>query len=374
MPCYKDKKAGTWYCQFRYCDFTGAHRQKRKRGFKTKREAQAWEHEFRLTMAKSCDMMLASFAELYFDDMEQHLRESTIDTKLNIFKTKIIPYLGKRKMNEITPLDVREWQKQIRLDGEATGLPYSETYLRSIHSQLTALFNYAKTFYGITVNPCDAAGSMGSSSAGEMLIITQEQYRVLRKEFRNEAYLLAFDILFWTGCREGEMLALSPRDLSGDDQLRIYKNYRRKKGQDHIGPTKNSKKNGNRVIPIPHWLAEEIRAYCSRLYDLGPDDRILYMTSSALNKELTRCTQLTGLPDIRVHDLRHSHVSLCIELGYSALLVAKRIGDTVAVVLKTYAHLYPNKQKELVTQLESLTETGETDVVNLVSLRSAKIG
>ncbi len=98
------------------------------------------------------------------------------------------------------------------------------------------------------------------------------------------------------------------------------------------------------------------------------------MTSSALNKELTRCTQLTGLPDIRVHDLRHSHVSLCIELGYSALLVAKRIGDTVAVVLKTYAHLYPNKQKELVTQLESLTETGETDVVNLVSLRSAKIG
>lgn len=109
MPCYKDKKAGTWYCQFRYCDFTGAHRQKRKRGFKTKREAQAWEREFRLTKAKSCDMMLASFAEVYFDDMEQHLRESTIDTKLNIFKTKIIPYLGKRKMNEITPLDVRRY-------------------------------------------------------------------------------------------------------------------------------------------------------------------------------------------------------------------------------------------------------------------------
>lgn len=141
---------------------------------------------------------------------------------------------------------------------------------------------------------------MGSSVAGEMLIITKDQYELLRKEFRNEAYLLAFDILFWTGCREGEMLALLPKDLTDDDQLRIYKTYHRKKGQDIFGPTKNSKKGGNRNVPIPHWLAEEFRTYCSRLYGLTPDDRVFYMTCTALNKELTRCTQLTYLPDIRV--------------------------------------------------------------------------
>ena len=96
-------------------------------------------------------------------------------------------------------------------------------------------------------------------------------------------------------------------------------------------------------MPIPHWLAEEFRTYCSRLYGLTPDDRVFYMTCTALNKELTRCTQLTYLPDIRVHDLRHSHVSLCIELGYSVVLVARRIGDTVPVVMRTYAHLYPQQ-------------------------------
>ena len=105
---------------------------------------------------------------------------------------------------------------------------------------------------------------------------------------------------------------------------------------------------------IPHWLAEEFRTYCSRLYGLTPDDRVFYMTCTALNKELTRCTTITYLPDIRVHDLRHSHASLCIELGYSAVLVAKRLGDTVPVVMKTYAHLYPNKQAELVSKLEDL--------------------
>ena len=355
MPCYKDEKTGTWYCQFRYTDFTGAQKQKRKRGFKTRREAQEWEREFHLQKAKSCDMTLASFVELYFNDREHHVRDTTMDTKRNIFDTKIVPLLGNRKMNEITALDIRDWQQRIKEMGEATGLPYAETYLYTIHAQLTALFNYAQTFYGLRFNPCDAAGYMGSSVAGEMLIITKDQYEILRKEFRNEAYLLAFDILFWAGCREGEMLALLPKDLTDDDQLRIYKTYHRKKGQDILGPTKNSKKGGNRNVPIPHWLAEEFRTYCSKLYGLTPDDRVFYMTCTALNKELTRCTQLTYLPDIRVHDLRHSHVSLCIELGYSIVLVAKRIGDTVPVVMRTCAHLYPNKQPELVSRLETLS-------------------
>ena len=242
MPCYKDEKTGTWYCQFRYADFTGKRKQKRKRGFKTKREAQEWEREFHLQKAKSCDMTLASFVELYFNDREHHVRGTTMDTKQNIFDTKIVPLLGNRKMNEITALDIRDWQQRVKEMGKATGLPYSETYLYTIHAQLTALFNYAQTFYGLRFNPCDAAGYMGSSVAGEMLIITKDQYELLRKEFRNEAYLLAFDILFWTGCREGEMLALLPKDLTDDDQLRIYKTYHRKKGRTSLAPPRTAKK------------------------------------------------------------------------------------------------------------------------------------
>lgn len=77
----------------------------------------------------------------------------------------------------------------------------------------------------------------------------------------------------------------------------------------------------------------------------------------------------TYLPDIRVHDLRHSHVSLCIELGYSIVLVAKRIGDTVPVVMRTYAHLYPNKQQELVSKLEAIgSPTSNNDDSDLMSL------
>lgn len=72
---------------------------------------------------------------------------------------------------------------------------------------------------------------------------------------------------------------------------------------------------------------------------------------------------------IRVHDLRHSHVSLCIELGYSVVLVARRIGDTVPVVMRTYAHLYPNKQQELVSKLEAIgSPSSNDDESDLMSL------
>lgn len=171
-----------------------------------------------------------------------------------------------------------------------------------------------------------------------------------------------------TAYRTFEMAQLKSFALT-TQRLRIYKTYHRKKGQDIFGPTKNSKKGGNRNVPIPHWLAEEFRTYCSRLYGLTPDDRVFYMTCTALNKELTRCTQLTYLPDIRVHDLRHSHVSLCIELGYSVVLVARRIGDTVPVVMRTYAHLYPNKQQELVSKLEAIgSPSSNDDESDLMSL------
>ena len=88
-----------------------------------------------------------------------------------------------------------------------------------------------------------------------------------------------------------------------------------------------------------------------------------------VNLESCELVPITYLPDIRVHDLRHSHVSLCIELGYSIVLVAKRIGDTVPVVMRTYAHLYPNKQQELVSKLEAIgSPTSNNDDSDLMSL------
>ena len=151
----------------------------------------------------------------------------------------------------------------------------------------------------------------------------------------------------------------------------VPETYTNSNAREHGGAEKTISEEKVLGMPnLPYYLRTNVPVFSVALnqresFYIFPD-KIFYI---ALNKELTRCTQLTYLPDIRVHDFRHSHVSLCIELGYSIVLVAKRIGDTVPVVMRTYAHLYPNKQQELVSKLEAIgSPTSNNDDSDLMSL------
>ena len=117
--------------------------------------------------------------------------------------------------------------------------------------------------------------------------------------------------------------------------------------------------------PLKRGIIQPLRITAGRLFQIsGAED-----FSRPVRRIRCRTGHVGDLPDIRVHDLRHSHVSLCIELGYSIVLVARRIGDTVPVVMRTYAHLYPNKQQELVSKLEAIgSPTSNNDDSDLMSL------
>lgn len=142
MPIYKDKKNGTWYVMVRYKDWTGANKQKCQRGFETKREAQEWECQFKLQKKADIDMTLAAFCELYEMDMKPKLKLNTWLTKEHIIKTKIVPYLGNRKISEITAKDIIDWQNTMRSLKTSNGKAMSPTYLKTIHAQLSSIFNH----------------------------------------------------------------------------------------------------------------------------------------------------------------------------------------------------------------------------------------
>ena len=151
MPIYKDKKNGTWYAMVRYKDWTGANKQKCQRGFETKREAQEWEYQFKLKRKADIDMTLASFCELYEMDVKPKLKLSTWLTKESIIKHKILPYLGKRKIAEITAKDVVDWQNKMRELETSCGKTMSPTYLKTIadrvgHECEKITYRYAHLF------------------------------------------------------------------------------------------------------------------------------------------------------------------------------------------------------------------------------------
>ena len=347
MKAEKDKKTGKWLIQYRYTDWQGKRRKSTKRGFATKREAEEWLRNFLITQKADFDMKFEDFWKIYCADMETRLREHTMRTKKYIVELKILPYFGNKRVNDITAADIRQWQNELIKMG------YSPTYLKTINNQLSAIFNYAVRYYDLKSNPCAKAGSMGKSKAEEMDFWTGEEFRRFIDSVMNKRLsYMAFMTLYWTGMRLGELLALNLKDVDLEKRtIAITKSYQRLGKKDVITPPKTSK--SKRVITIPEFLAADIKDYMDSLYDLQEDDRLFPITKYYLEHEMQRGIKESGVKRIRVHDLRHSHASMLIELGFSPLEIANRLGhEKVETTLNTYSHLYPNKQTKLAERLD----------------------
>lgn len=345
MSATRDGKM--WRCQFYYEDWQGIRHKKNKRGFKTKAEAEAWERDFRQQQQKDLDINFENFVEIYFKDMEHRLRESTIINKRYVFDLKVTPYFKNKKMCEIKASDVRAWQNALIKKG------YAATYLKSINNQLAALFNYATRYYDLRDNPCRKAGSIGKSKAEEMDFWTKQEFKEFLPSMDEKPEArMAFLLLYWTGMRIGELLALTYEDVDFDNRtITINKSYQRIKGKDMITPPKTPK--SNRKVTIPPFLAEELEEYCSVLYGITAKERMFRYTKSFMEHEIVRGIKETGVKRIRLHDLRHSHASLLVEMGFQPLAIAERLGhEKIETTLSTYSHLYPNKQLELADKLE----------------------
>ena len=366
LPVYKDEKRNTWYCKCNYRDWLGESKSKMKRGFATKKEALEWEREFLQRQSSSMDMKLSSFVDVYFDDKAPRLKERSIMTKRTLIETKILPYFGDKQMNDITAVDIIKWQNAL-LNQE-----YKPTYLRMIQNQLTALFNHAERFYDLKDNPCKKVDKMGRANAKELNFWTKDEFEVFIQCFteEEEMYRIIFLMLFWLGCRVGELLALTESDIDLEaGTVSISKTYFRRNKTDYITAPKTE--SSNRKITIPQFLQDEIKQFLDRQYELMPEERIFPITDRAIQKKMKQKTEQAKLKPIRVHDLRHSHIALLIEKGMQPLVIAQRVGhDSVNTTMNIYGHLYPNKQKQ-VADLLNAEATGELKN-NLVDMETEK--
>ena len=202
MAAFKNKKNGTWYVQFRYTDWKGERQQKLKRGFATKREALEWEREFLMEKQADVNMTFESFVALYEKDIKPKLKLNTWLTKESIIKKKILPYFAKRKLSEITAKDIICWQNEVREMTDCHGKPLSKTYLKTVHNQLSAIFNHAARFYGLNLNPARQAGNMGAEERKEMLFWTREEYTKFSEAMMDKPLsFYAFEVLYWCGSK-----------------------------------------------------------------------------------------------------------------------------------------------------------------------------
>ncbi len=166
--------------------------------------------------------------------------------------------------------------------------PYSQTYLKTLHNQLSAIFNHAVRYYELRSNPAAKAGNMGSEEHKEMLFWTKEEYKKFSFEMMDKPVsFYAFEMLYWCGIREGELLALTAADFDFEKEtVRINKSYQRLHGEDVITTPKTKK--SNRIIKMPKFLCEEMQEYLQMIYGLKKKDRIFTVTKSYLHHEMDR--------------------------------------------------------------------------------------
>ena len=347
MPTYYNEKTKKYYCKFYYTDWQGIRRQKKKEGFTLARDAKAYEQDFLNKAAGDCSMKFSALYENYIEDYKARRKPTSVYCREYAFKKHFLPVFGNMPLTAITPVTIRKWQNDIINAG------YSATYQHALNAYLSAAFNYAVKYYSLKENPVKQAGTIGKSHAGERQFWTKQEFKqfLVTVENKPEARM-AFLLLYWTGMRIGELLALTYNDIDLEKRtISINKSYQRLDGRDIITPPKTPK--SKRIVTIPPFLAEELREYMFRLYGIMADERMFRFTKSYMEHEIIRGIKASGVKRIRLHDLRHSHASLLVEMGFTPLAIADRLGhEKIETTLNTYSHLYPNKQGELADKLE----------------------
>lgn len=358
MAVYKESDTNTWRVIYRYTDWMGERKQTSKRGFLTKREALAWEREQLQKVKADLDMTFESFVETYTADMQSRVKENTWETKAHIIRTKLLPYFGKRKMCEIQPKEIIAWQNEMINYKDEKGNAYSPVYLKTLHNQLSAIFNHAVKFYGLTINPASKVGNMGKAKNKEMLFWTKDEYKKFADAMMDKPLsFYTFEMLYWCGIREGELLALTPADFDFERKtVTINKSYQRLKGRDVITTPKTPK--SNRTIKMSQFLCDEMQEFIKTLYGIEPSDRIFTITKHYLHHEMDRGAKEAAIKRIRIHDIRHSHISLLIDMGFSAIAIADRVGHESIEITYNYAHLFPSRQTEMADRLDIEREGG----------------
>lgn len=364
---YTKAQGQMWFSKFRYTDpESGTIQTIVKRGFATKKEAKQYEEEFldaigQTEAAKGTVeefTQVKTFGDVFDEYLSSHkredIKESTLGTKYNIFEHHIFPTFKDRPVEEITDDDIADWQNEIKALKKPDGKPFSDAYLRTIQSQFNSIINYAHDKGYLKCNPLADIKNMGNKEKRVDFWTSDEYERFAYCAMQEPKYYYCYEVLYWCGMREGEMLALTLKDIDFDEGvIHITKTYQRINGREIISSPKTQ--SSVRKVSMPGFLMDELKEYIAMRYGLKEDERVFDVNKSALIKNFQTFSQEAGLKKITIHGLRHSHVSLLISKKYDIFEISKRIGHkSVKTTQDIYGHLFDEVQKTIANDLDNL--------------------
>lgn len=350
MSVYKDKTNGKWKAEV---NITGENpHRKRKTGFSTKKEALEWEREYIERFKSSSKIKFETLLKEYLKDFEKRRKEISFINKKQICEKHILPFFKNYKLENITPATIRKYQNDYLLETKL-----KKTTINLIESHLITILNFAVKFYGLKENVFNKIDKVGNKKTEKEIKIWKiDDFEIFIKHVEKEPFKTVFNLLFFTGMRKGEMLALTVKDIDFKNNIiNIDKTYHRIKKKDIITLPKN--RSSIRKIKIDNNLSKILKNYILLLYKPHENQRIFKISSETIKKYLYKTIKKTNLKRITLHDFRHSHASFLIHKNINILAVSKRLGhENTTITLKTYAHLYKEDENKIVDLLEAIGE------------------
>lgn len=286
---------------------------------------------------------------------EQRVRPTTLVTYCCLLDRHVKPYLGGTRLEKLDHIHLDAWHAAMERDGASTRTR------RAAHVLLGTILRRAVRLGVLNRNPLDRI-EKPRVCAVEAPVLTPEQVRVLLEAARDHRFEALFVLAVTTGARQGELFGLEWRDVDLEaGVLSIHRSLVEAAGQISVGQPKTQK--SRRSLDLPQNALQALLAHRARLGATPhPMARIFSDTegrplrkSNFIRREWHPLLQRAGLPRVKFHALRHTHVTVLLAAGGNLKAVSERVGHSrTSMTSDVYAHAVQGMQRELAEKLDRL--------------------
>ncbi len=376
MPSYpvrKTKNGTVFDVRFRIIDENGAEVQKRLCGFSTQRAAKQAYLDFMKTytppvleLKKDDEYIFDALFTLYKKRTEAELAVSSFYDLNWIFDKYITPYFHGKSIPKLTKADYSTWQTDLwTIKNPKNGEYYTQKYLTKIRSTFMTFLNWCEETYDINNLYKFIRKPKRKGMKKEMQFWELDEFLKFQNIIDDTMWKTFFMSLFYSGCRVGELLALADSNVildKGSYCFVINKGLTRKTGTSSnkylITAPKTS--TSNRTIILPSVMTDQIELYLQYKKEKNLSSQFFFCGDAPIaqrtyQRSFEKYTTLAGLKPIRIHDLRHSHASMLINLNVPITVISKRLGhSTVKMTLERYSHCYSDGENIAIAAINDI--------------------
>lgn len=343
MPVYKDVERKTWFFKVRYKDLYGKNQQKMKRGFSKRGEAIAAEAEFISSIQNSFSDNVTINEVFEHNITYKKYKEKTIRRRRNEYKKHIQPLFGHMKIKDVNVQQVISFKSKL----ETSGLSLNTA--RTIYSNFKVIINHSAKFFNLRVDPTLMVSPIERVKP-KINFIRKEEFELRVINLTSNNYLALTRLLFYTGLRIGEALALTWHDIDLEqNQLYVDKTLDARTRLPTLPKTKGSEG----FVPFPKFIKEmleKIKKESASKYYGFEDSYYVFGGLAPYHYSHYHKRFKEVFPELRIHDLRHSFASHLINKQVDIYLVKDLMRhDDIKQTANTYGHLYVERKQEVMS-------------------------